>query len=353
MWDSTQTSSNLPQLLHINEIVEPAYEYIKGRANGSIVSAKSKFFNLNRCLMGGFELNTITTIAALSGAGKSTLAKELRHSIATSNPSLKFKHIVFNFEMTAIAQINREIATKTKKQMSNLYSVDSPLADSEIKTLKQHYEALKNQDVYFIETALTSENLVLMLYMFWVKYCKEGNYTMIYEIDNLMLIDGPDEKEKIDKTNYKLVALKKQISSEGGSSIGFVLTQMNRNIASVERVSTPELHKPMASDLMSASSTNFCSDYIIFAHIPAKLGLKKYTDRKLPTKIVYPNNEIVDMAYMELVKNRTGQPNLTFALHNRLKYFCFDEMSKNEKKSIYGKDVILDPLTNHPLIKLE
>jgi replicative DNA helicase len=244
---------------------------------------------LNKKTIDGFELNTIVTISAQSGSGKSALAKEFRHSISELNPNLKFKQIILNFEMIALAQVNREISTKAKKTMSELYSVDKKLEDIDILALEKYYNSIKDSEIYFVETTVTPEILVALLYNFWYTQCKEGGYTMIYEIDNLMLIDGLGEKEKIDKTNYKLVALKKQIASEGGTSIGLVLTQMNRNIETVERVNTPELHKPMTSDLMAASSTNFCSDYIIFAHIPAKLGLKKYTNKCLPTKVVSPD----------------------------------------------------------------
>ena len=344
-----------PPITHIRDVTEEAYKHVKGRADGTIVSAKTKFKLLNSKLMGGLELNTITTISAMSGAGKSTLAKELRHSISEHNPNLKFKQLAFNFEMMAISQVNREIVSKSRIKMQDLYSVDRSLDDDTIREIKMYYEDLKKSDIYLVEVAVTPEILCAMLYDFWERECKPGGYTMIYEVDNLMLLDGPKEKEKIDKANYGLVKLKKQIESEGGSSIGILLNQMNRNIEAVERVNTPEIHKPMASDLMAASSTNFCSDYIIFVHIPAKLGLKSYTNKRFPTKLIYPNNEIVDMAYLELVKNRSGEPNLTFALHNRMKYFSFDEMSVKEKRSIHGEDVSFDQVkgVKAPLIKLD
>lgn len=342
-----------PPIVHIKDAVDNAYNYVKGRANGSIVSAKTKLERFNKKLMNGLELNTILTISAPSGAGKSTLAKELRHSIARLNPNLKMKQIAFNMEMSLIAQVNREIVTMSQIKMQDLYSVDKILEDVKIEQIKNYYEELRRSDISLVETAVSPQILIEMLYKFWKTECEPIGATMIYEVDNLMLLDGNKEKEKIDQANYGLVALKKQIESEGGSSIGIVLNQMNRNIEGVERVNTPELHKPMASDLMAASSTNFCSDYIAFVHIPAKLGLKTYTNLKLPTRVVYPDRSIVNMAYLELVKNRSGEPNLTFALHNQMKYFSFDEMSEKEKKSIYGKNVVLDEATRLPLIQLE
>lgn len=351
---SAQNLSKLfPPTTHIRDVVDEAYAYVKGRADGTIVSAKTKFNLFNNKLMGGPELNTILTLSAMSGAGKTTMAKELRHSIAKLNPNMKLKQIVFNFEMIMISQINREVVTQSKIKMQDLYSVEKILEDTTIEELKKYYDELRKEDIHLVDVPVSAEILVAMLYDFWERECKEGGYTMIYEIDNLMLLDGSNEKEKIDAANYGLVKLKKQIESEGGSSIGIVLTQMNRNIEGVERLNTPELHKPMASDLMAASSTNFCSDYIIFVHVPAKLGLKSYTHLKLPTKVIYPGGAQVDMAYLELVKNRSGEPNLTFALHNRMKYFSFNEMGVNEKKSIYGKEIKKDEKTKLPIIKLD
>lgn len=126
---------------------------------------------------------------------------------------------------------------------------------------------------------------------------------------------------------YGLVALKKQIQSEGGSSLGLVLSQMNRNIKSVERIANKELHRPNTSDLMGASAIEFCADYILFSHIPAKLGIRTYTTSNYPTKYKVGDLE-VDIPYFELVKNRSGIPNVTIPMMNGLEFFDLDEMDK-------------------------
>lgn len=66
-------------------------------------------------------------------------------------------------------------------------------------------------------------------------------------------------------------------------------------------------------------------DYILFIHIPAKLGIISYTDNNLPTRMDY-NGEIIQIPYLELVKQRSGASDLTFPLMNKLHVFDFDEM---------------------------
>lgn len=341
---------DLPPIIHIRDAVKLNEQYVKGRADGTITSIKTKFPKLDRRILGGFETNTICYLSAISGGGKSTISKCIRDSIPIYNKG-KYKYLCINSEMLALHQIGRSMVSKTKRKLDKLYSIDEPLSDSEIEKLRPYYEELKSSNTYFVEKALEPEELIRILYQFWKNECEPGNYTMIYEMDNLMLLLGEDETSKINTANYGLVALKKQIASEGGNAFGLVLNQMNRNIKSVERLSNKDMQKPMASDLMAASSSEFCADYIIFSHIPARLGLQSYGPNKFPTRAIY-DNKIVETAFFELVKNRSGAPNLTFPLHNKLEYFDFDEMSTSEWNSIHGNDVYRDQTTNLPIIKL-
>ena len=54
-------------------VVEKNLKYVDDRRKGLIKSLETKFPRLNKKLMGGIELDTITCVAALSGAGKSCL----------------------------------------------------------------------------------------------------------------------------------------------------------------------------------------------------------------------------------------------------------------------------------------
>jgi replicative DNA helicase len=304
-------------------------EYIRQRKDGEIASLQTKFPKLNKCLMGGIEFDTITCISALSGAGKSTLSKCVRDSITTLNPNQKFKQYIFNFEMLAHQQIARSIVAETKIPLKNLYSVEEPLSEKQYEALKEYYEDLAKRDIDFIEVPNTPENIVNSIVYYWENECKKEGKTIIYELDHALLVkgrEGQSEKERVDALMYLLVDAKKYIASNGGHSVGIVLSQMNREIRNIQRVQNQEMHRPDTSCLFGASSIEQCSDYILFSHIPAKLGIQSYTTHNLPTRIKESDGVTRQMVYFELVKQRSGQSDLTIPLWNRLHTFDFDEM---------------------------
>lgn len=313
-------------------------EYVRQRMAGEISSLKTKFPKLNSSLMGGIEADTITCISALSGAGKSTLSKCIRDSITTLNPDQKFKQYIFNFEMLAHQQIARSIVAETKMPLKDLYSVEEPLPQASYDALEEYYKDLANRDIDFIEVPSTPEDIVNSIVYYWESECKDEGKTIVYEIDHALLIkgrEGQSEKQRIDELMYLLVDAKKYIASQGGHSVGIVLSQMNREIRSVQRVQTAEMHRPDTGCLFGASSIEQCSDYILFSHIPAKVGLQSYTTANLPTRIIEADGEAKQMVYFELVKQRSGQSDLTIPLYNKLNTFDFDEMESDVFKQLH------------------
>jgi len=311
-----------------NDVVDKNLKYVDDRRKGLIKSLATKFPRLNKKLMGGIELDTITCISALSGAGKSTISKCLRDSIYDLNKEIKNRQYVFNFEMLAHQQIGRSVVTKSNKALNKLYSIDESLTDSEFEQLKRYYNELRNRDIFFIETADTAETIANSLVYYWKTECQPHGKTLVYEIDHALLTkgaNGQNEKERIDDLMYRLVDVKKYISSNGGHSVGIVLSQMNREIRKVDRIANKEMHRPDTSCLFGASSIEQCCDYIVFSHIPAKLGIKDYGVSKYPT-VMHIGDKKYQIPYFELVKNRSGEPDITIPMWNRLHRFDFEEM---------------------------
>lgn len=314
-----------------HSVVTQNIAYVHARRRGEIKSLKTKFQRLNSQLSGGIEFNTIMTIAALSGAGKSTLSKVIRDSIDDLNKSVKIKQIIFNLEMVAHQQAARSVVSKLKIPLRKLYSIDEPLTDEEWNKLVDYYNELASRDIDFVEVAGSAAEIAETIYHTWKQYCEGTNTVLVYEFDHALLTKGnarQSEKERVDELMYELNGVKKRIAAEGGSSVGIVLCQMNREIRSVERRMQPELHTPDTSCMFGASSIEQCSDYILFVHLPAKLQIQSYTTAQLPTRVKMPDGEIYMIPYFHLVKNRTGTPDLTFPLVNLLHFFDFDEMDK-------------------------
>jgi replicative DNA helicase len=328
------------------EVVAQNLDYVDKRRKGLIKSLKTKFPRLDNYLMGGIELDTILCISALSGAGKSTLSKCIRDSMWQLNTDVKFNQYIFNFEMVAHQQIARSIVAGSKIPLKKLYSVEQPLTDLQFEELGKYYDELKKREgIWFIENPGTAKDIVESLWHYYKTECKPEGKTVVYEIDHALLTKGKtgdSEKERVDALMYNLVQLKKAISADGGHSIGIVLSQMNREIRSVERVKNKELHRPGTECLFGASSIEQCCDYIVFSHIPAKLNIMSYTLNELPT-VMYIEDKKFQIPYFELVKQRSGESDLTIPLWNKLHRFDFDEMDTKTFKTLLiqhknGKD---------------
>lgn len=210
------------------------------------------------------------------------------------------------------------------------------LSDEQYEELKKYYEELSKRDIFFIEVPGTAKEIAESIYYYWSMECKQTGHTLVYEIDHALLtkgMEGQSEKARVDELMFALVLVKKRIASEGGHSVGIVLSQMNRDIRSIERRHNADLHRPDTSCLFGASSIEQCSDYILFSHIPATLGLVSYTDNKLPTRIQI-KDKVMQMAYFELVKQRSGESNLTIPMWNKLDRFNFEEMDSELFKAL-------------------
>lgn len=334
-------SDMLPRV-HIRDAVAQNYKYVDDRREGRIRSLKTKFHKLNSQLSGGIELNTIIGIAAMSGAGKSTIAKVLRDSIATMNPGLDIQQLLFNFEMLCLQQVGRSVVTNTKTSLRKLYSVDERLSDEAYFDLKAYYEELAKRDVFFVEITGNATQIAKTIYGMWFDHCRGTSKILVYEVDHALLTESENnvtesEKKKIDDLMYALMKVKKLIASKGGASVGIVLSQMNREIEADLRKTVDSLHRPSSKDMYGASSILQVCDYVLFNHIPARLGLPYYTNNKYPVRYRVPTGDttpgkeykVYDIPYFELIKNRSGQPDLTFPMYNKLEMFDFDEMESN------------------------
>ena len=322
------TSHDILPVTHISEALTDSYKYIKGRKDGTITVFKTKFERLNKLLNGGLEDNTILAISALSGGGKSALSQVIRQSLIDLNPSRKMVQTVMNFEMIARSVASRSAVTGCDISLSKLYSVEEPLSDSDLYRIKNYYESISRQDTFFIDVAGTPKQIADSIYSYWEKYCAPTDKTLLYEIDHMKLIkktNGQSDVDLLDEMMVRLVDVKKKISKYKGSSIGMVLSQMNREIKKDARVLNKEMHKPDSSCLFGSSSIEFGADFIIIAHMPAKLGIQSYTNQDLPTWYKYKENEYM-LPYFELVKNRSGAPDRTIPMLNYLSRFNFEEM---------------------------
>lgn len=330
----------LPKLSQ-KEAISHAKKYIDDRRDGKSYSLKTSFTRLNNHLMDGIEVNTIMTVAAKSGFGKSTIAKVIRNSVANLNKDKLIKQYCFNFEMTARQQIVRGLVTDVKIPMRQIYSLPDRLNDADYLTITNSLTDVQDYDVSYIEVSDNSDVIANTIYHYWKEDCKEQKAIMIVEWDHLLLTKGKQgdtEKSKIDGACEAMIYLKKLISSQGGSIIFIALSQLNRDIASTDRISNPSLHYPQTSDMFGASSIEFCSDYVLMGNIPAKLHHSSYGSENFP--VLYKHHyytktkldkEVIEQAYyLHLVKNRDGQSDIIIPLKNEMNIYNLEELSLDE-----------------------
>ena len=332
--------SKKPKIKTLKEAIVETKKYITDRQQGKVLSYSTKFKKLNKMTMNGFEVNTIACISALSGFGKSTISKEIRDSL----PDEDLVKLCFNFEMLAMHQMTRSASTNRKMSLTSMYSLDEPLANNEIDMLFSYFDEMAEKsgdDFLFVETMCTAKQVFRTARDVYNEKCKGkgkdgGDKTLYVEVDHALLTlpskENMGEKQKVDELMLEALKFKKEISSNEGKMFCVVLSQMNREIRSEKRITNPELHRPDTSCLFGASSIEFACDYIIFAHIPGRLGLKSYTDSNLPVMYLGKNqitglDEEKYLCYFELVKNRSGKPDQRFPLYNNLEVFSFEEMS--------------------------
>jgi len=352
--DKLKSISKLPdgiaKIITQEKAIRDNIEYVRKRASGEIKALGTCYNKLNKALGGGFESNTILTLSGLSGGGKSTLSKRLMNSI-TDNVISNGRNCVslsFNFEMLAHKTVGREISNMSKMTLKELYSSENPLAEFAIDRLvRQYYDKINKYPIIYVEEPENHITIGNSIYYYWNKLCRNDNSVMIVEIDHAVITKGKDtdsQKDKIDDLMETLNKVKKKIAAEGGEVFYIVLSQMNRDIKHRDRMTDPVQHYPVSSDLMSSSSLEFYSDYILISHIPAKLHLKSYTDNKFPIFLT-DGDYMVSFIYWHLIKNRDGESDIIFPMLNNLKYFDFVEVQSNDFLQ-YHKDFVATGMCN-------
>ena len=248
-WFKNIKAEDLPagvsKIITQEDAINRNIDYVRKRASGEIVPLQTSYPLLNKALGGGIELNTMMTISGLSGGGKSSLSKRIVNGI--NNNLLKIGRkcvsLSFNFEMLAHKTIGREISHLSKMTLKELYSSGHPLAASRIeKLIDTHYKSLLQYPIIYVEEPTDHEEIGKTIYYYWKKLCKKDNTVLIVEVDHAVITkgrQGDSQKDKIDNLMETLNRIKKKISNEGGEVFFIILSQMNRNIKSSDRITDP------------------------------------------------------------------------------------------------------------------
>jgi replicative DNA helicase len=319
-----QSSNNTLEYSHINSAINSALAYIKGRREGEIKSLLTGSKKVNNSLLNGIEWNRIFTIAAMSGSGKSTYCEQLKRELIDLNPEQEFDILSFEFEMPSSEQVLRNISGKTKMSVSDLLSSKEQISEKHLKFAEIAANSMRKYPIYNVENTGTIEQIVNTILSFVDKQeIQKRKRGLIITIDHVLLTKGKtgqDERNIVAILYRTMVDLKKQFIKMGIPILIILLSQLNRNIETPERILNSDLHFPTRNDLFGSSDIFMCSDYVLVIHKPALLGLVNY-GKPLPDypkgfPVWNPKDKTQAMIYFHLLKQRTGIPKVLMMLDN-------------------------------------
>lgn len=304
------------QIKGMEQVVAEAATYIKDRKSGKEKSLRVNSPKVNSTFMAGFDWGRITTIGGLSGSGKSTLLRQWIKEMIENNTTENFDVLTFQFEMLSTDEAARDISSKMKKSIKQLYSADGKLNDADYEKAMKLLEELKKYPIFVVDNLGTvSEIKDTILYYISSNKLIEKKRGLVITLDHTLLVRGEDnenEKQTLDRLMHTLVLLKKYLTSIGLKVMFFILSQLNREIESPERITNPKLHYPTKNDLFGASSIYYSSDYVIIMHQPAIIdGIGNWYG---PTRTGFPQglpcfcpqNPKQPMIYLHVIKERFG-----------------------------------------------
>lgn len=241
--------------------------------------------------LGFFEVlpDTITVIAGRSGSGKSLLLDNIRNKIFEQEG---FCILSFELEMLAEYQIIRSIASKESLNIEQL--INETLDADKIQTLSSRAQ-------YYVDHVSGVDDLIATCQNF----VRNTPFTrVVITIDHALLVDNTSgEKVGLDNLMIQTIKLKKLLASCGKEIYFVILSQLNRNIESDDRVINPFGHLPKRSDIHGSSAIFTAADYVFVIHSPSTIsGMADfYTWKKLPT-----TEEGRRVVWIHQLKNRFG-----------------------------------------------
>lgn len=293
------SSNDVLEFKHIKHSADSILEYIDKRRKGDFRSLRTRWAKLNNLLEGGLTPGSSYVIGGASGSGKSSFLTLLETDLVEYNQDLHPYILSFTLEMSGSRIVGRKLSSKLDKSVQELYSgyafLDgNALSDEDYQKTVEKCEEITKFPVYYVEKPGSVKEIKATIDKFREEI--SGDNWLIITLDHTLLVKGKSsesEREIINELQQMLLQEKKI-----GCTTVIQLTQLNRDIESVDRVMHANMHFPTRRDLSTSDQVYQCADVVLVIHRPETLGIQRFGINGWETK---------DMIYLFCIKNRDGE----------------------------------------------
>jgi|TARA_R110000851_G_scaffold199504_1_gene350592 replicative DNA helicase len=249
----------------------------------------TKWDRLNRNFLGGLQPGKMYVVAGRPGVGKSAFSNQLIFDVLDSNQDKEILVLYWSFEMPGYQQILRAGAKGSKKEVSELLSVEQKLTDAE-------YEKYRNEVIKYNDYPMYFNNIPRDM-----EFIKDSNVEItnrnpdatiinVFDHSRLILSGKDQELQKLNEVSKGCMWLQAKIGC-----INILLSQLNRNIEQEHRAKAQ--YQPLLTDLFGGDSIGQDAHVVMMLQRPNDLyGI---TDK-------YCGHDPIGLLAIHVEKNRDG-----------------------------------------------
>ena len=249
----------------------------------------TKWDRLNRNFLGGLQPGKMYVVAGRPGVGKSAFSNQLIFDVLDSNQDKEILVLYWSFEMPGYQQILRAGAKGSKKEVSELLSVEQKLTDAEYEKYRDEVIKYNDYPMYFNNIPRDMEFIKETNIDITNKY-PDKTIINVFDHSRLILSGKDQELQKLNEVSKGCMWLQAKIGC-----INILLSQLNRNIEQEYRAKAQ--YQPLLTDLFGGDSIGQDAHVVLMLQRPNDLyGI---TDK-------YCGHDPIGLLAIHVEKNRDG-----------------------------------------------
>jgi len=247
----------------IGKAVKQSLAVVRDSMLGNRDVIPTKWPRLNRNLLGGLQKGKLYVIAGRPGVGKSAFSNQMIFDVLDENPTKPMVVLYWTFEMPGYQQIMRSASKDLKKGLGELFSLDSPLSQSDFDKYAANASRYNKYEIYFNNHPRSMESIISSNERIFIAY---PDKTIINIFDHSRLISGKAETE-LQRLNIVSKGCMFMQSKMG--TINILLSQLNRNIEQEHRAKNQ--YQPLLTDLFGGDSIGQDAHVVMILNRPHDL----------------------------------------------------------------------------------